>query len=122
MTPRVVLIVDDSASIRALLTQVLNWAGFVVIEGDGGEAGLAHLRRCPVDLIITDLNMPAMDGLAFIREVRTLEAHLATPILMLTTENSSAARQAALLAGATGFASKPFAPADLLAAVSRQLS
>jgi two-component system chemotaxis response regulator CheY len=118
---RTALIVDDSTSIRQILGFTLREAGFVVLEGINGSDGLAALEGKRVDLIITDLNMPVMDGLTFIRAARGRAETKFTPILMLTTESQPEKRQAAKAAGATGWIVKPFQPAQLLQVIGRVL-
>ena len=109
-----ILSVDDSASIRQMVKLTLRGAGYNVLEAADGAQGLAEARRKPVDLIVTDLNMPVMDGLTFIREVRKLPAYVGVPILMLTTESDAAKKSQAKAAGATGWITKPFQPQQLL--------
>lgn len=109
-----ILSVDDSASIRQMVKLTLSGAGYNVLEAADGAQGLAEARRKAVDLIVTDLNMPVMDGLTFIREVRKLPAYVGVPILMLTTESDAAKKSQAKAAGATGWITKPFQPQQLL--------
>ena len=115
-----ILTVDDSRTIRDMLRMTLNEAGYNVIQADDGQAGAELLESCgPLDLIITDINMPRMDGYGLISAVRQHHLHKATPILVLTTENGPDKKQRARDAGATGWIVKPFEPARLLAAVTR---
>jgi len=109
-----ILSVDDSASIRQMVKLTLSGAGYNVLEAADGAQGLAEARRKAVDVIVTDLNMPVMDGLTFIREVRKLPAYVGVPILMLTTESDAAKKSQAKAAGATGWITKPFQPQQLL--------
>ena len=109
-----ILSVDDSASIRQMVKLTLSGAGYNVLEAADGAQGLAEARRKAVDVIVTDLNMPVMDGLTFIREVRNLPAYVGVPILMLTTESDAAKKSQAKAAGATGWITKPFQPQQLL--------
>jgi two-component system chemotaxis response regulator CheY len=118
---RTALIVDDSTSIRQMLGFTLREAGFQVIEGVDGSDALQTLEGKRVDLIITDLNMPVMDGLTFIRAARGRAETKFTPILMLTTESHPEKRQIARAAGATGWIVKPFQPAQLLQVIGRVL-
>jgi two-component system chemotaxis response regulator CheY len=113
------LIVDDSSSMRAMLSVALASAGFEVVQGADGTEGLAILDRQAVDIVITDLTMSGMDGITFIRELRARAKHQSTPILILTTETQEARKQAARMAGATGWMLKPFNPEQLLALVAR---
>ena len=116
-----VLVVDDSITMRQLVSMTLRGAGFDVVEGANGEEGLAQLATSKVDLIITDLNMPVMDGIKFIQNVRSQPATKFTPILMLTTESQAEKKQEGKAAGATGWIVKPFDPPKLLAVVTKVL-
>jgi two-component system, chemotaxis family, chemotaxis protein CheY len=109
-----ILIVDDSESIRELVTLTLEGAGYSVDKGIDGMNGLAQLDGRKIDLIITDLNMPNMDGIEFIREVRKLNTYSTLPILLLTTESQQVKKEEAKAAGATGWIVKPFVPEKLL--------
>ena len=103
--PKTALIVDDSSSMRQMVGFTLKGAGFEVIEGGDGQDALNKLAAVPggkVDLIITDLNMPVMDGLTFIAKVRTLAPCRFTPVLMLTTESGDDRKAQGKAAGATG--------------------
>jgi two-component system chemotaxis response regulator CheY len=113
------LVVDDSLTMRRMVAQTLETAGFTVLEGGNGQEALGHLGAAPVDLIITDLNMPVMNGIDFIRSVRALEGHKFTPILMLTTESQQEMKQQGKAAGATGWLVKPFNPDMLLQVLTR---
>jgi two-component system, chemotaxis family, chemotaxis protein CheY len=116
------LVVDDSTSMRQMVTFTLKEAGFAVVEGANGKEALTKLEgQAKVDLIITDLNMPVMDGFTFIRAVRQSAAHKFTPILMLTTESQADKKQEGKSAGATGWIVKPFNPAQLLQVISKVL-
>lgn len=115
------LVVDDSPSIRMLVCHTLVEAGFSVLEGGNGKEGLQKLDAGAVQIVITDLNMPVMDGLEFIREVRKLPRHKFTPILMLTTESQASKKQEGKSAGATGWLVKPFNPDQLLQVVGKVL-
>jgi two-component system chemotaxis response regulator CheY len=113
------LIVDDSVTIRQLVIHTLNEAGFETLEGSNGQEGLARLDGASVQLIITDINMPVMDGLTFVKRVRENPTHKFTPILVLTTEGGSAKKSAGREAGATGWLVKPFQPDGLLQVVKK---
>ena len=114
------LLVDDSFSIRQMLSFTLKDAGFDVIEGGNGQEGLTKVQQAAkLDLIITDLNMPIMDGITFIREARKLPISKYTPILMLTTETQAEKKQEGKAAGATGWIVKPFHPAKLLEVIAK---
>ncbi len=112
------LVVDDSTSMRQMVAFTLREAGYHVVEGANGAEGLAQLATHEVGLIISDVNMPVMDGLTFVRQVRAQPRHRQTPILMLTTELLEKKKQEGKAAGANGWIVKPFDPDRLLAAVS----
>jgi len=118
---RTALIVDDSASIRQMVAYTLQQAGFATVEGSNGAEGLERLEKHKVELIITDLNMPVMDGITFIRNLRGRPASKYTPVLMLTTESQADKKQAGKAAGATGWIIKPFHPGKLLDVVAKVL-
>jgi two-component system chemotaxis response regulator CheY len=117
------LIVDDSTSMRQLVNFTLSQAGFDVIEGCDGRDALAKLKAASgkVSIIITDVNMPVMDGIAFVREVRATADHKFTPILMLTTESQDSKKKEGKAAGATGWLVKPFNPEQMLQVVAKVL-
>lgn len=116
------LVVDDSASMRQMVSFTLKEAGFEVVEGDNGQSGLDAAKSAgSVDLVVTDLNMPIMDGLGLIRGLRELPEYKFTPILMLTTETDGAKKTAGKEAGATGWITKPFEPEKLLKTVGKVL-
>ena len=116
-----ILAVDDSASMRQMVAFALKGAGYDVLEaGDGTEAlGVAKGRK--VDLVVTDVNMPKMDGITLIKELRSLPNYKFTPMLMLTTESNPAKKQEGKAAGATGWIVKPFDPDQLIATVKKVL-
>ncbi len=113
------LIVDDSTSIRQMVAFTLKEAGFAVLEAENGKVGCDAVSGRKVDLIITDLNMPVMDGLGLIREVRSKQENRYTPILMLTTESQASKKQEGKAAGATGWIVKPFHPTKLLDVIAK---
>jgi len=115
------LTVDDSATMRQMVKVTLSDAGYTVIEAVDGKDALAKLTRA-VDLMITDLNMPNLDGIELIRQVRANPAYRRIPILMLTTESQEARKLQGKAAGATGWIVKPFATQQLLAVVKRVLA
>jgi two-component system chemotaxis response regulator CheY len=117
---KMILAVDDSVSMRQLVSFALSAAGYNVIEAGNGAEAVAKLSAS-VDMVITDLNMPKMDGIELITHIRTKSAHKHIPIIMLTTESQPAKKEAAKAAGATGWMVKPFRPEQLLATVSRVL-
>ncbi len=114
------LIVDDSTTMRQMVAFTLKEAGFTVFEGGNGQEGIDQLeKQQKVDLIITDLNMPVMDGIQFIKQVRTRAACKFTPVLMLTTETNDTKKQEGKAAGATGWIVKPFNPDQLLQVIKK---
>jgi two-component system chemotaxis response regulator CheY len=118
---RTVLVVDDSKTMRELVGFTLTGAGHKVLEGADGSQGLAVLAANKVDLIISDVNMPVMDGLTFVRKLRALPAYKFTPVLMLTTESTPEKREAGKQAGATAWIVKPFNPEQLKAVLAKVL-
>jgi two-component system, chemotaxis family, chemotaxis protein CheY len=119
---KTVLVVDDSASMRALVTATLRGAGFNPVEAGNGQEALVAIKTISVlDLVITDLNMPVMDGITFVQKVRQLAAFKYTPVLLLTTETRVEQKDKAKAAGATGWLTKPFDPERLLAVIQRVL-
>jgi two-component system chemotaxis response regulator CheY len=117
---KVILTVDDSSSVRQMVKFTLADAGYTVIEAVDGNDALAKLAQ-PVNLVITDLNMPNLDGIGLIRRVRALPACKGVPIIMLTTESQESRKLEGKAAGATGWIVKPFATQQLLAVVKRVL-
>jgi len=113
--------IDDSRSIRQLVSYTLTGAGYQVIEAGNGKEGLDALKLKKADLVITDLNMPIMDGIQLIRELRSLPLYKFTPILMLTTESQEGKKDEGKKAGATGWIVKPFTPEQLIAVISKVL-
>jgi two-component system chemotaxis response regulator CheY len=116
---KTILIVDDSASLRQVVNIALSGAGYDVIEARDGKEGLAKLDGRKVHLIISDVNMPNMDGITFVKEVKKLAAYKFTPIIMLTTESQEAKKQEGQMAGAKAWVVKPFKPDQMLNAVSK---
>lgn len=116
-----ILTVDDSASIRLTTRVALSNAGYTVTEAVDGRDGLAKLNGGQFDIIVTDLNMPNMDGLTMIRELRKLPAHTGVPVIFLTTESDAEIKQQAKAAGATGWLTKPFDPESLVKIVRKVL-
>lgn len=117
---KTILAVDDSASVRQMVSFTLEAEGHDVILAADGNDALAKLVG-PVHLVITDLNMPGMDGIQLISRIRASASHKYVPILMLTTESHAAKKQDAKAAGATGWITKPFRPEQLRAVVERVL-
>jgi len=116
---KVVLTVDDSASIRQMVAFTLKSAGYEVVEAVDGEDGLSKAKSKVADLVLTDQNMPRMDGLTLIKSLRGLPDYRGKPILMLTTESSDTMKAAGKAAGATGWLVKPFDPQKLLEVVKK---
>jgi len=116
-----ILVSDDSASMRQMVIFTLNQANHEVIEADNGLEALELAKQHQLDAIITDINMPLLDGLSLVRELRTLPAYQFKPILLLTTETDPVKKQEARQAGATGWITKPFDPDKLLAAIRKIL-
>lgn len=118
---KTIMTVDDSTSIRQMVSFTLKGAGYEVIEASDGRDALKKLAECQVNMILTDLNMPNMDGLELIREIRSGSSHKFVPIIMLTTESQDSKKQDGKAAGATGWIVKPFKPQQLLAVVKKVL-
>ncbi len=116
-----ILTVDDTASMRQMISFTLNSVGHDVIQAADGKEALALLQGKKVDLVIADLNMPNMDGITLVKSLRALVDYKFTPILMLTTESQDAKRQQGKSAGATGWIVKPFNPEQLLTIVKKVL-
>ena len=114
-----ILIVDDSESIRLVVSLGLKEAGYNVVAGINGQDGLRLLEENKVDLIISDLNMPIMDGITFLKEVRKHDRYKFLPLLSLTTESQESKKIEAKQAGATGWIIKPFVKEKLLAVVKK---
>ncbi len=108
MRNKTILFVDDSVSIRALVNMILREAGYNVIVGEDGLDALSRLDGRAIDLVITDLHMPRMNGLELIKEIRKLKEYRFIPILFLTTETKTELKLEAKAAGATGWITKPF--------------
>ncbi len=118
-----ILAVDDSATMRKMVKLTLSTAGHdVVCAEDGVEALELSRERHDIDLVITDVNMPRMDGITLVRELRALDAYRDTPLLVLSTESSPERKQQGREAGATGWLVKPFDPKQLLFAIDRVLA
>jgi two-component system chemotaxis response regulator CheY len=114
-----ILTVDDSRTMREMVALTLRGAGFDVVQADDGINALKTLETNEVDMIITDLNMPNMDGLELVRALRSKPQFKGVPILFLTTRNSDADKSAGRAAGATGWIVKPFDPARLVQVVNK---
>jgi len=116
-----ILIVDDSVSIRDVVNYTLSTKGHDVLVGIDGQDALKHLDGQHIDLVITDLYMPNMDGISLIKEIRKNENYKRTPILFLTTESQQEKKMEAKSAGATGWIVKPFIPENLIAIINKVL-
>jgi two-component system chemotaxis response regulator CheY len=116
-----ILAVDDSASMRQMVTFTLKGAGFEVVEAVDGVDGLAKAKSGAFDLVLSDVNMPNMDGIELVKNLRSLPNYKFTPILMLTTESGSNKKMEGKQAGATGWIVKPFNPDQLLNTIKRVL-
>jgi len=114
-----ILIVDDSASVRQVLNITLKGAGYDVIEATDGKDGLSKLTGQKVHLIISDVNMPNMDGISFLTAVKQLPNYKFTPVIMLTTESQEERMRQGQSAGAKAWMVKPFKPDQMLAAVEK---
>lgn len=119
---KLILTVDDSASMRMMLKASLTAQGYRIESANDGEHGLERMREVQPDLLITDINMPKMDGFELMEAVRAEPAFRGTPILVLSTEFSDEKKMRAREAGATGWITKPFDPAKLGAAIRRVCS
>jgi len=114
-----ILIVDDAASMRGLVAMTLRNAGYEVIEASDGRDALNKLKSCRVNLIVTDLNMPNMDGITFIKTVKSMPTYKLIPIIMLTTESQEEKKLEGQKAGAKAWIVKPFKPDTLVNVVKK---
>ena len=114
-----VLVVDDSSSVRQVVGIALKSAGYDVIEASDGKDALGKLNGQKVHLIISDVNMPNMDGITFLKAVKQLPAYRFTPVIMLTTESEESKKREGQAAGAKAWVVKPFQPDQLVGAVQR---
>jgi two-component system, chemotaxis family, chemotaxis protein CheY len=119
---KTILIVDDSASVRQVVSIALKGAGYDVIAGVDGKDALTKLNGQRIHLIISDVNMPNMDGITFVAEARKLPAYKFTPIIMLTTESQEEKKRQAQAAGAKAWVTKPFQPEQMLSAVAKLIA
>ena len=118
---KTIIAVDDSASIRQMLSFTLTKAGYEVVEAVDGRDAINKLDNTTVHMMITDLNMPNMDGIELISSVRAMSKYKFIPIIMLTTESKNSKKQEGKVAGATGWIVKPFKPDQLLGVVQKVL-
>ncbi|XVV16009.1 response regulator [Actinoplanes sp. CA-131856] len=117
---KTILIVDDSASVRQVVSIALKGAGYEVITANDGKDALAKMSGGQrLHLIISDVNMPNMDGITFVAEAKKLPAYKFTPIIMLTTESQDDKKKQAQAAGAKAWVTKPFQPEQMLSAVAK---
>jgi len=117
-----ILVVDDSASLRQLVRITLTSAGYDVIEAGDGKAALQLLDGRKINLVVSDVNMPVMDGISFVKELKGLANYRFTPVIMLTTESQEDKKQAGQAAGAKAWIVKPFKPEQMLAAVAKLIA
>ncbi|MFI5958408.1 response regulator [Cryptosporangium sp. NPDC051539] len=119
---KTILIVDDSASVRQVVSIALKGAGYDVVAAVDGKDALSKLDGQRIHLVISDVNMPNMDGITFVTELKKLAAYKFTPVIMLTTESQDDKKKAAQAAGAKAWVTKPFQPPQMLAAVSKLIA
>jgi len=117
---KTILVIDDSSSFRTVVKLALQKAGYAVVEAGDGKDALGKLEgTAKVNLIVCDVNMPNMDGLTFLKEVKNLAAYKFTPVIMLTTESQESKKAEGKAAGAKAWITKPFQPSQLVDAVNR---
>ena len=116
---KTIMVIDDSASIRQVVKITLSTAGYDIIEACDGKDALNKLTGRKINLIVCDVNMPNMDGISFLKNLKALPSHRFTPVIMLTTESQEAKKQEGKLAGARAWVVKPFKPEQMLEAVSK---
>ena len=118
---KTIMTVDDSASVRQMVSFTLKGGGYGVLEASDGSDAVKKLDGTPVHMVITDLNMPSMDGIGLIRAIRSNPSYKFIPVVMLTTESQASKKEEGKTAGATGWIVKPFKPEQLLAVVKKVL-
>ncbi len=118
---RVIMTVDDSASVRQMVSFTLRGAGYEVVEASDGKDAISKLGGTQVHMVITDLNMPNLDGIGLIRWIRSTPSYRFIPVILLTTESQDAKKQEGKSAGATGWIVKPFKPEQLLSVIRKVL-
>lgn len=116
-----ILVVDDSAAIRQSVTFVLQQEGYETLEASDGAEGLASIKSNPVDMVVSDVNMPNMDGITMVSKIREIASFKFIPIIILTTESQNSKMDEGKAAGATGWIVKPFTSEKLLAVVKKLL-
>jgi two-component system, chemotaxis family, chemotaxis protein CheY len=117
--PKTVLLVDDSASIRQVTVPSLRGAGFQVLEAEDGLQALERMKTHAINLVVCDLNMPKLDGMGFLKQMRALPSHRFTPLVFLTTESRDARKDEGRANGATAWITKPCPPSKLVDVVKR---
>ena len=116
---KTILVIDDSASMRQMVSMTLRSAGYEVVEALDGKDALGKLDGRKFNLIVSDVNMPNMDGITFVQAAKQLPAYKFTPVIMLTTEAGDSKKAEGQAAGAKAWVVKPFQPAQMLAAVTK---
>lgn len=116
---KTIMTVDDSASIRMMVKFTLKDLGYEIIEAANGSDALSKIDKHPISMLITDINMPEMDGISLVKKVRELPAYKFIPIIVLTTESQDDKKREGKAAGATGWIVKPFKPEQLVAVVKK---
>ncbi len=116
---KTIMVVDDSPSVRQMMAFTLENAGYEVVEAEDGKDALDKLSGLQVNMIVTDLNMPNVNGIELIRSVRSKSEHKYIPILVLTTESHDSRKQESREAGATGWITKPFNPEQLIGVIKK---
>lgn len=119
---KTIMIVDDSASLRQVVRIALRGVGFEVIEASDGQEALEHLDGKKIHLVISDVNMPRMDGISFVKAAKQIPAYRFTPVVMLTTESGEDSKERGRAAGAKAWMNKPFQPAQIVSVVSRLIA
>jgi two-component system, chemotaxis family, chemotaxis protein CheY len=116
---KTIMVIDDSASLRQVVGIALKGAGYDVVEAVDGSDALHKLPAQKVNLVVCDVNMPVMDGITFVKEIKQMPNHKFTPVIMLTTESQEARKKEGQLAGARAWVTKPFKPDVLLGAIQK---
>ncbi len=119
---KTIMVVDDSTSIRQVVSMALKGAGYQVIEAVDGKDALAKLDGQKINLVISDVNMPNMDGITFVKEMKQKPNYKFTPVIMLTTEGAEDKKNAGQAAGAKAWVVKPFKPEQMLQAVAKLIT
>jgi len=119
---KTILTVDDSASVRLMVSFTLREHGYEIVEAENGKEALRKMEKHEIHMLITDINMPELDGISLVKRVRANPAYKFIPIIILTTESQTDKKQAGKQAGATGWIVKPFKPEQLIAVVKKVLS